>query len=111
MAEIEVAGKSELLLVESTTLDPLPCVVLGKVFDGVQAHHLDEVVKAYKGRVWEYPLDRPLYEFESERLISFSLKVHRNALRQVGGVSIGRHRPFVGGVAAPPRGLARNLLF
>ena len=32
MAEI----KGELLLVESTTLDPLPCVVLGKVFDGVR---------------------------------------------------------------------------
>lgn len=63
--------KGELLLIESTTLDGLPCVIQGKPFSGVQAHRLDDVVRAYQGRVWEYPIFRPLYDFESKRLSEF----------------------------------------
>jgi hypothetical protein len=66
--------EGELLLFESTTLDPLQCVIRGECFNGTQAHRLDDVVKNYKGRVWEYPLARPLYGFESKRLSEFLIR-------------------------------------
>lgn len=59
------------LLVESTTLDPLPCEILHKKFDGVQAHVLADVLAKYEGRVWQYGLYRPLYDFERNRLSVF----------------------------------------
>ena len=67
--------KGETLLFESTTLDPLPCVIQQKLFNGVQAHRLDEVVKNYQGRVWEYPLARPLYPHENARLSEFLVRM------------------------------------
>jgi hypothetical protein len=65
--------EGELLLFESTTLDGLPCVIAGKPFNGVQAHRLNDVLKAYKGKVWHYPVYRPLYEIEDARLSTFLL--------------------------------------
>lgn len=59
------------LLFESTTLDGLPCRILGKHIDGVQAHLLEDAIAAYHGRVWLYPLYRPLFEFEETRLSGF----------------------------------------
>ncbi len=63
--------KGELLLFESTTFDSLPCVIQGKCFSGVQAHRLMDVLEVYAGRVWAYPLTRPLYPFEDTRLSEF----------------------------------------
>jgi len=59
------------LLFESTTLDPLPCEVAGRPFDGTQAHRLDRVLQGYRGKVWHYPLYRSLYGFERRRLTDF----------------------------------------
>jgi hypothetical protein len=63
--------RGELLLFESTTLDSRPCVIQQKLFNGTQAHRLDDVLTNYKGRVWAHPLSRPLYSFESQRLSDF----------------------------------------
>lgn len=65
----EAAGR--LLLFESTTLNGLPDELSGKPFNGTQTHDLDKVLAAYKGRVWLYPLYRPLFDFESQRLSEF----------------------------------------
>ena len=63
--------KGEQLLFESTTLSNIPCVVQEKPFKGVQAVRLSDRVKSYHGRVYHYPVYRPLFGFESERLNDF----------------------------------------
>jgi hypothetical protein len=65
------AGDGRLLLFESTTLEQMPCEIAGKCFDGTQAHDLDKIVKVYDGKVWHYPLYRPLYACEDKRLTEF----------------------------------------
>jgi len=65
------APDGRLLLFESTTLDGLPCEITGERFDGTQAHLLDAVVEAYRGKIWRYPLYRSLYENERRRLTRF----------------------------------------
>ena len=69
LAEVD----DRLLLVESTTLDRLPCAIQHKCVEGVQAHVPADVILAYRGRVWQYPLYRSLYEAESKRLTRFLL--------------------------------------
>ena len=49
------AADGRLMLFESTQLDGLPCEITGEVFLGTQAHQLEHVVEAYKGKVWHYP--------------------------------------------------------
>ena len=63
------------LLFESTTLDKLPCEITKKQLNGVQAHKFDDVVENYAGRVWVYPLYRPLFESEDRRLSDFVLSL------------------------------------
>jgi hypothetical protein len=58
-------------LFESTTLEALPDEISGNRLAGVQAHDLEKVVAAYDGRMWLYPLSRPLFDFEERRLASF----------------------------------------
>jgi len=61
----------ELLLFESTTLDELPCVIQGKQCDGVKAVRLKDRVEQYSGRMWHYPIYRPLFGNEANRLNNF----------------------------------------
>ena len=65
------AADGRLLLFESTTLENMPCEITGECFNGTQAHDLDKVLKAYDGKAWQYPLYRPLYEYEDKRLTEF----------------------------------------
>lgn len=65
--------EGEQLLFESTTLSDIPCVVQDKSFKGVQAVRLADRVKAYNGRVYHYPVYRPLFGNESDRLNEFLL--------------------------------------
>jgi len=65
------ADDGQLLIFESTSLDDLPCEISGKIFTGTQAHKLDDILRVYKGRVYHYPLYRPLYSAEDERLTQF----------------------------------------
>ncbi len=76
LSHVGILGEhdGELLLFESTSLSDLACVIQGKPVWGTQAHQLDECVEAYGGRVWHYPLYRPLYPFESKRLSAFLLE-------------------------------------
>lgn len=64
-------ASGRLLIFESTSLDDLPCEISGKIFTGTQAHKLDDILRVYKGRAYHYPLYRPLYPDEDERLTQF----------------------------------------
>lgn len=68
------ASDGRLLLFESTSLDNLPCVIGGEDFTGTQAHVLGDIVAAYSGRAYHYPLYRPLYRNENERLTRFLME-------------------------------------
>ena len=65
--------KGEQLLFESTTLSNIPCMVQGEPIKGVQAVRLADRVGTYKGRVYHYPVYRPLFGNETERLNEFLL--------------------------------------
>jgi hypothetical protein len=65
------ADDGRLLLFESTSLEDCPCEISGEDFSGTQAHTLDRIVKAYDGKVWRYPLYRPLFDQEDKRLTEF----------------------------------------
>jgi len=66
--------EGEQLLFESTTLSDIPCVIQQKPFKGVQGVRLADRVKSYNGRVYHYPLYRPLFSFEFDRLNEFLLE-------------------------------------
>lgn len=62
----------KLRLFESTSLDgDIPCEITGKVICGTQAHAIDFIVSHYHGAAWHYPLYRPLYPYEDQRLTEF----------------------------------------
>jgi len=61
----------EPLLFESTTLCDLPCEIQKKCVRGVQAHVLEDRIKAYPGKIWRYPLLKPLRPLEDLRLSWF----------------------------------------
>lgn len=54
-----------LALYESTTTVSLPCLIADEPVDGVQCHSIAERVIGYRGRVWHYPIRRPLSLRES----------------------------------------------
>jgi hypothetical protein len=92
ISHVGIMGNSSdgrLLLFESTTLDGLPCEITGQHFNGTQAHVLPDVVNAYKGRVWHYPLYRPLYEDEKERLSAFLMQTIHIPYDQMGAFRSG----------------------
>lgn len=60
-----------LLLFESTSLEVSPCEITGQPIHGSQAHDLDARLESYRGKVWHYPLYRPLFDHERERLNEF----------------------------------------
>lgn len=60
--------RGRLVHVESTTDSEVPCIIQGKIAEGVQAVYLSDRLKTYNGRAWHYPLYRPLYDHESKRL-------------------------------------------
>jgi hypothetical protein len=62
------------LIFESTSLEDLPCEISHENFTGTQAHRLDDILRAYKGRAYHYPLYRPLYPVEDERLTEFLME-------------------------------------
>jgi hypothetical protein len=72
-SHIGIIGKynNEQLLFESTTLSNLPCVIQNKPFKGVQGVRLADRLSTYSGRVYHYPIYRPLFGFEEDRLNEF----------------------------------------
>jgi hypothetical protein len=75
ISHVGIMGEAKdggLLLFESTSLiDGLPCAIAGVPFHGTQAHELVARRDNYRGKVWHYPLYRPLYEYERQRLTEF----------------------------------------
>jgi len=73
LSHVGILGEheGEVLLFESTGLNDLPCAIQGKQVCGTQAHRLDECIEAYDGKVWHYPLCRPLRRFENRKLSAF----------------------------------------
>lgn len=66
------ASDGRLLIFESTSLDGnIPCEITRKPICGTQAHALDFILQHYQGKAWHYPLYRPLYPNEDERLTEF----------------------------------------
>lgn len=60
---------NDLVIVESTTMCPLPCEILGKQFDGVQAHAIEPRLRSYDGRAERLSL-RPAWRLTpSERAL------------------------------------------
>ena len=62
-----------LLLFESSE-DDIPCAISGERLVGTQAHVLEDVLKIYEGKVYHYPLYRPLYLNEDARLTRFLME-------------------------------------
>jgi len=78
--------KGEHLLFESTTLSNVPCIIQKKHFRGVQAVRLGDRVKTYRGKAWHYPIYRPLYSFEEDRLNEFLISKIGTPYDKVGGM-------------------------
>ncbi len=79
----------ELLLFESTTLDELPCVIQGKSIDGVKAVRLKDRFEQYSGRMWHYPIYRPLFTNEANRLNAFLLETIGVPYDHIGAIRAG----------------------
>lgn len=73
LSHVAILGDHEgkLLLFESTTFNPEPCCISGKVIEGSQAHIIENRLAQYQGKVWHYPLYRSLYDFEQDRLTKY----------------------------------------
>lgn len=75
LSHVGIMGEHDgrLLLFESTSLAAPPCIIAGQQVSGTQAHCLDSRLESYRGKVWHYPLYRPLFTHERERLTEFLL--------------------------------------
>lgn len=58
------------LIFESTTDSPHKCEVQRAYVQGTQAHKLEHIYD-YKGRIWHYPLVKPLRGWESKALTRY----------------------------------------
>jgi len=63
------------LLCESTTLYPEPCVVQGKVLDGVQWHKIIPRIASYRGMVYHYRLREKLSPSAESQLSQFLVSI------------------------------------
>lgn len=59
-----------LLFFDSTRWE-MPCEIQGEVYLGAQAQTIENAVAAYPGKVWHYPLYRPLFTAENQRLSEY----------------------------------------
>jgi len=67
----ELHGK--LVLFHSTTDDKQACLIQGEQFNGSQCHDL-ATVNNYHGKVYHYPISRPLYQHERDRLNEYLIE-------------------------------------
>ena len=64
----------ELLIFESTHGEDTPCAIKGKPVSGTQAQVVEPRIRTYAGRVWHYPLVKPLRPWEGKALSRYLLK-------------------------------------
>jgi hypothetical protein len=62
------------LIFESTTSAPDKCVIQNAYVTGTQAQRIVSRISHYNGKVWHYPLAKPLRMHESYRLTSFLMR-------------------------------------
>lgn len=62
------------LIFESTTSAAYKCAIQHAFVTGTQAQRVGQRIQSYKGRVWAYPLVKPLHFGESYRLTKFLMK-------------------------------------
>lgn len=61
----------QVLIFESTTEAADPCYIQHAYVTGTQAQKAEPRIASYKGRVWHYPLVKPLRSWESKALTRF----------------------------------------
>lgn len=62
------------IIYESTSQSDIPCIRCGKTTAGVHARDIGDVIDAFPGRVWHYPLRSPLDAADSARLLFWLAK-------------------------------------
>jgi len=60
--------RDRLCVYESTTRSSLSCLIAGRPVDGTQCHPISMAVCSYPGRVYHYPLHRPLEPDDADAL-------------------------------------------
>jgi len=81
------------VLCESTSQADKPCLIQERPVSGVQIHHIRARILAYPGRVWHYPLSRPLDWEQVQQLYRFCRK-HLGAPYDYIGAAEARHTPL-----------------
>lgn len=66
--------EGDVILFESTTLNDRPCYIRKKYVYGVQAHPIPYSIESYPGKIWHYPLIKPLRKYERTRLTEYLVK-------------------------------------
>lgn len=76
LSHVGIASKYEgdTILFESTTLNDRPCYIRKQHVQGVQAHPIPYSIESYAGKIWHYPLIKPLRKNEGLRLSSYLMK-------------------------------------
>lgn len=60
--------RNQLALYESTTTVGTECLEMGRTIDGMQCHPIADRVVGFPGRVWHYPLSRPMDPDQADSL-------------------------------------------
>lgn len=81
--------KNTLFLFESTTLDEIPCAILGKKIQGTQAHFLAQSIATYPGKVYHYALTEKLTDEQSYALTEFLISTLGISYDQLGAMRAG----------------------
>lgn len=81
--------EGNLLIFESTDEALDPCAVQGYPIAGTQAQWPVPRIQSYKGRVWHYPLVKPLRSWERRHLTEFLLRSVGRPYDRTGAVRAG----------------------
>ena len=75
-SHVAIIGRKDgqLVLWESLGMPNRPCLIQGKVVTGVQVQNIENRIQDYDGRVWHYPLCRPLDAEQLDRLDAFCVR-------------------------------------
>lgn len=81
------------LIAESTDRYRQPCAIQGQVVDGVQFHRLRSRIIGYPGRVYRYPITKPLEDWQ-HRAVRRWLAAHMRAGYDAAGAVEARDMPI-----------------
>ncbi len=78
-----------LVLFESTFGQVTPCLVAGILVNGTQVQDIDVRINATPGRIYHYPLERPLRAWERRSLSAFLLRGVGKPYDRIGAIRAG----------------------